>query len=136
LSTPDEIVSSFNVFLELRPALSDKHHFAEQILKQQKKGYKIYAIIEDEEVVACVGFRIMTMFARGKILYIDDLITKGKYRSREYGKILLNKVVTVAGDNECNQIHLDTGYVRHVAHRFYLNHGFEFHCHHLALKLE
>jgi GNAT superfamily N-acetyltransferase len=136
LKTYDEITKSFDTFLELRPTLSDTQSFAQQILNQQKDGYEIIAIIEGEEIVACIGFRMMTMLAWGKILYIDDLITKGKWQGRGYGKILLEHITKIAKGNQCNQIHLDTGYIRHNAHRFYLNQGFEFHCHHVALKLK
>ncbi|MBP9763988.1 MAG: GNAT family N-acetyltransferase [Nitrosopumilaceae archaeon] len=136
LKTYDDIAKSFDTFLELRPALSDVQSFTQQILNQQKDGYEIIAIIEDEEVMACIGFRMMTMLAWGKILYIDDLITKEKWQRRGYGKILLEHITKIAKDNQCNQIHLDTGYTRYNAHRIYLNQGFEFHCHHLALKLK
>ncbi|HQZ87878.1 MAG TPA: GNAT family N-acetyltransferase [Gammaproteobacteria bacterium] len=136
LKTYDDIAKSFETFLELRPTLSDVQSFTQQILNQQKDGYEIIAIIEDEEVMACIGFRMMTMLAWGKILYIDDLITKEKWQRRGYGKILLEHITKIAKDNQCNQIHLDTGYTRYNAHRIYLNQGFEFHCHHLALKLK
>ena len=136
LKTYDDIAKSFETFLELRPTLSDVQSFTQQILNQQKDGYEIIAIIEDEEVMACIGFRIMTMLAWGKILYIDDLITKEKWQRRGYGKILLEHITKIAKDNQCNQVHLDTGYTRYSAHRIYLNQGFEFHCHHLALKLK
>ncbi|HQY22707.1 MAG TPA: GNAT family N-acetyltransferase [Gammaproteobacteria bacterium] len=136
LKTYDDIAKSFETFLELRPTLSDVQSFTQQILNQQKDGYEIIAIIEDEEVMACIGFRMMTMLAWGKILYIDDLITKEKWQRRGYGKILLEHITKIAKDNQCNQVHLDTGYTRYNAHRIYLNQGFEFHCHHLALKLK
>ncbi len=109
--------------------------FTEQVLLQQKEGYKMIAIIKGDEVLACVGFRIMTILAWEKILYIDYLITKEKCRRKGYGKILLDHVTKIAKDNECDQVHLDTGYTRHAAHRIYLNQGFEFKSHHLALKL-
>lgn len=94
------------------------------------------AIIAKQEVVACISFRMLTMLARGKILYIDDLITKAKHRQKGYGKSLLDHVIQIAKNNLCGQIHLDTGYARHEAHCLYLNHGFKFDCHHLALHLK
>ena len=77
----------------------------------------------------------MTMLAWGKILYIDDLITKEKERGKGYSKILLEYVIQIARENLCNEVHLDTGYTRHVAHKFYLKREFELNCHHLVLKL-
>ena len=136
LKTYDEIVQSFDAFCELRPHLTDKEVFVAQVMQQQKESYEIIATYEQEEVVACIGFRFLTTLAWGKILYIDDLITKEKTRGKGYGKILLDHVIQIARERLCKEVHLDTGYARHAAHKVYLKQGFEFNCHHLALKLE
>jgi len=135
LKTYDEIVQSFDTFCELRPHLTDKEVFVVQVMQQQKESYEIIATYEQEEVVACIGFRFLTTLAWGKILYIDDLITKEKTRGKGYGKILLDHVIQIAREHLCKEVHLDTGYARHAAHKVYLKRGFEFNCHHLTLKL-
>ena len=135
LKTHDEIAQSFDAFLELRPHLRSKEVFVTQVMEQYKEGYEIIAAYEQDEVVACIGFRFLTTLARGKILYIDDLITKEKTRGKGYGKILLDHVMQIASEHLCKEVHLDTGYARHAAHKVYLKQGFEFNCHHLALKL-
>lgn len=135
LKTHEEIAQSFDTFWELRPHLTDKEVFVAQVMQQLKEGYEIIAAYEQEEVVACIGFRFLTTLAWGKILYIDDLITKEKTRGKGYGKILLDHVIQIARERLCKEVHLDTGYTRHAAHKVYLKQGFEFNCHHLALKL-
>lgn len=135
LKTYDEIAGSFDAFLELRPHLSSKEVFVAQVMEQYKEGYEIIAIHEQEEIVACIGFRFLTTLAWGKILYIDDLITKEKTRGKGYGKILLGHTIQIAKKRLCKEVHLDTGHARHAAHKVYLKQGFEFNCHHLALKL-
>lgn len=132
----EEIAQCFDVFLELRPHLNDKDEFIERVIEQQKQGYQISAISEGTEVIACIGFRIISMLAWGKVLYVDDLIAKEKYRGRGYGKALLDYAAKLAKDRDCDQIHLDTGYNRYAAHKLYLNYGFELHCHHLVLKMK
>ncbi|HXH54867.1 MAG TPA: GNAT family N-acetyltransferase [Gammaproteobacteria bacterium] len=136
LKTCDEVAQSFDAFFELRPHLLNKESFVAQIINQQKEGYKIIAAYKQQEVVGCVGFRILTTLAWRKILYIDDLITKEKFRNKGYSKLLLNHVIQIAREKCCEQIHLDTGYTRHLAHKVYLKEGFEFNCHHLALRLK
>lgn len=135
LKNHDEIAQSFDAFLELRPHLRSKEIFVDQVMEQYKEGYEIIAVYEQEEVVACIGFRFLTTLAWGKILYIDDLITKEKTRGKGYGKILLDHVIQIAREHLCKEVHLDTGYARHAAHKVYLKQGFEFNCHHLSLKL-
>ena len=136
LETYDEIAQSFNVFVELRPHLTSKESFLNQIIEQQKEGYQIIAIEEDSEFVSCIGFRFLITLACGKVLYIDDFITKEKTRGKGYGKILLEHVIKIAKEHLCKAIHLDTGYNMHAAHKVYLKQGFEFYCHHLALKFK
>jgi GNAT superfamily N-acetyltransferase len=135
LKTHDEIAQSFDAFCELRPHLRSKEIFVTQVMEQYKEGYEIIAAYELDEVVACIGFRFLTTLAWGKILYIDDLITKEKNRGKGYGQILLDHVIKIAREHQCKEVHLDTGYTRHAAHKVYLKQGFEFNCHHLALKL-
>ena len=131
----DEIASSFDAFLELRPSLKDSKTFADQVILQQNEGYSLHAIFDESSVVACIGFRIMTTLAWGKILYIDDLIVREIARGQGYGKQLLNFAIHHAKEKACNQVHLDTGYARHAAHKLYLSTGFELNCHHLALNV-
>lgn len=136
LETIDEIKASFHTFLELRPHLKSVENFISMITNQQKQGYEIFAIYENDEVAACIGLRIMNTLAWGKILYIDDLVTKEKFRCKGYGKALLDYAKQIAVKSSCAQIHLDTGYARYKAHKLYLNYGFELNCHHLRLNLD
>lgn len=136
LKTYEEIAQSFDTFFELRPQLANKESFIAQVIDQQKEGYEIIAVYKDKKIVACIGFRFLTTLAWGKIIYIDDLVTKESFQHQGYGKILLNHVIQIGRDNLCDQIHLDTGYARHAAHKVYLKRGFEFRSHHLALKLK
>ena len=68
ITSPTDIALCHEAFLELRPHLKDKASFLEQVITQQKEGYTIVAVLELGEVVACIGFRMATMLAWGKIL--------------------------------------------------------------------
>lgn len=136
IATPNEIALSFEAFCELRPHLSNVDIFINQVIEQQKEGYQIIAIQEQNEIVACAGFRVITTLAWGKAIYIDDLITKAKSRSKGYAKQLLDHIVHIAKNHHCDQVHLDSGYARHSAHKVYLKYGFELNCHHFLLKLK
>lgn len=131
----DEITSSFDAFLELRPSLKDSKTFTDQVIHQQNEGYCLHAIFDESSVVACIGFRIMITLAWGKVLYIDDLIVRELTRGKGYGKQLLNFAIHHAKTKACNQIHLDTRHSRHNAHKLYLKSGFELNCHQMALNV-
>ncbi|MFZ4828441.1 MAG: GNAT family N-acetyltransferase [Phototrophicaceae bacterium] len=135
LQTAEMIVMAFDAFVELRPYLTDADRFTQQVLHQQQEGYRLFAILEGEEVVSCVGLRILTTLAWGKIVYIDDLITKSSHRGKGYGHALLDYAIKYAHEHGCAQVHLDSGYTRNTAHRVYLNHGFDIAGHHFSRKL-
>ena len=134
-NTNDEIESCFDVFQVLRPHLK-KDDFLPQIHRQQAQHYQIVAIRENGTVKSVAGFRIAEFLAWGKVLYIDDLSTLPEARSRGYGGKLLDWIIDHARKNDCNEVHLNTGYGRHAAHRLYLNKGFRFYCHHLSMELK
>ncbi|WP_061286331.1 GNAT family N-acetyltransferase [Leptospira interrogans] len=130
-----DIENAYPAFLELRPHLTDKKVFVQMVLQQISEGYCIHAICLNKETIACIGFRFFHMLAWGKILYIDDLITKRDFHGHGYGDKLLKHVIQIAKEENCDQVHLDTGYLRHAAHFVYLRNAFELNCHHLALNL-
>lgn len=133
--TQREVESCFLTLLELRPKLKEKTRFISQVLRQMEQGYILSYLINEDEVVACMGFRIFETLAWGRILYIDDLITREKSRKRGFGKTLLNYAIERARLESCAEVHLDSGHQRYDAHRLYLNRGFVLHCHHFSLIL-
>lgn len=135
LQSPEDITKAFDTFLELTRYFTDSQSFVQQVLRQQKEGYQIVAIFKNAEVVAAMGFRLLNTLVWGKILYIDDLVTKQIARKRGFGTKLLDYAVEQANVENCKQVHLDSGYHRIDAHRLYLNYGFTLNCHHFGLIL-
>jgi GNAT superfamily N-acetyltransferase len=70
------------------------------------------------------GFRVMTSFAHGRFLYVDDLATAERWRSQGYGELLEERLREVARVEGCEQIRLDSGVQRRRAHRFYFRRGY------------
>ncbi len=135
IQTPKDIAQCYEAFSELRPHLKDQDSFIKQVKAQLKEGYTIAAIFEEDQVAACIGYRVITTLAWGKILYIDDLITRKQLRRKGYGGKLLDYAIDQAKTLECDEVHLDTSFTRHAAHKTYLSKGFHFNCYHLALDL-
>ncbi len=133
--TAEDIGNCFAVIQELRPKLIDKTSFIEKIVRQIEQGYNLYYIREEDEVASCIGFRLFETLAWNKILYIDDLITREKSRKKGFGRTLLEYAIKQAQLEKCAEVHLDSGYQRYAAHRFYLNMGFTLYCHHFSLIL-
>lgn len=130
----ENIRQCYAVFSYLRPHL-DEEEFISRVQTQVAEGYTIACIHVDGEVVAAAGYRVQHYLAWGKILYLDDLITHPQKKNAGLGSALMDWVKLQAKILNCNELHLDTGYQRHDAHRLYLNNGFDLSCHHLSRKI-
>ncbi|PJF29549.1 MAG: GNAT family N-acetyltransferase [Phototrophicales bacterium] len=135
IQTEAEIRACYQTYHHLRPHLTEEV-FVAQVLRQMQVGFQMVAIEADGVVVSAIGFRLLEYLAWGKIMYIDDLITHPDARGRGYGSALLQYVKDIAIANDCDAIHLDSGYQRHHAHRLYLNEGFVLSSHHFEMKLK
>jgi GNAT superfamily N-acetyltransferase len=129
-----QVLGCYQAFKHLRPHL-DHQDFKERIQVQSKEGYCIPYIEESNNVVAAAGYRIANFLAWGKVFYIDDLITLPEKKKAGHGGALMDWMVAKAKNLGCDELHLDTGFQRHDAHRLYLRKGLQLSCHHLSIKL-
>lgn len=127
----DEIVA---VVRELR-----SHLAAEEVrdlyAEGHPKGYRLVGLWDEDECRAAAGYRLGVSFANGRYLYVEDLITSAGYRSRGYGKRLLDHLVGTAQDAGCDCVTLDSGVQRFRAHRFYSRERFVISSHHFFRAL-
>ncbi|MHC0038803.1 GNAT family N-acetyltransferase [Pseudoneobacillus sp. C159] len=136
IKTDTEIMSTFSIFKQLRPHVI-QDEFVEKINRlQERYGYQLVAILENDEVKAAAGYRITESLAWGKYLYVDDLITDETSRKKGYAKLLWDWLISQAKENDCEQFHLDSSVQRHDAHRFYLKGGLDITCHHFQMTLK
>ena len=132
---PDEVSACWPVLAELRPNLATPAALVEAWRAQVQEGYTMAYAVGDRAVVGAIGYRVMRTLAWGRNLYIDDLTVDPAHRGRGFATALMEHAVSRARDEGCDEVHLDSGYARHAAHRFYLRHGFTLRCHHLSLGL-
>ncbi len=135
-ATDQEIARCFPVMAELRPHLQ-ADEFLRRVKNQQSiAGYELAFVEAGGEVKAVAGFRVSECLAWGKFMYVDDLVTGSRERSRGYGKALFDWLVGYAKEEGCDQLHLDSAVHRFGAHRFYLTHRMDIAAHHFALTLK
>ena len=133
--TRKELLRCYPVMVQLRPHLTESS-FIERVERQTPEGYKLAFVEDAGRVVSVAGFRLMHSLAWGKFMYVDDLVTDERERSKGYGQQLVAWLVDQAKADACDQFHLDSGVQRFGAHRFYLATGMDITCHHFALKLK
>lgn len=127
--------SVFNVLRELRPKYS-LDEIADQIAKQQEQGYQVAYVEADGNVLGAAGFVMNEKLAWGKHVYIDDLVTSEHARSKGVGHTLMEWFKDYCRENDCVQLHLDSGVQRFKAHRFYLREGFDIASHHFQIAID
>ncbi len=133
--TEADITRCFPIMSDLRPHLV-AGEFVARVLRQQAAGYRLAYLEDAGEVHAVAGFRYLETLAWGKILYVDDLVTVPAQRSRGHGGRFFDWLVAQAKQNDCDELHLDSGVQRFGAHRFYLCRRMDINSHHFALKLK
>lgn len=133
--TRADLDRAFEVMRELRPHLTPEG-FAAQVERQRVSAGYVLALLSDGGLArAAAGYRFMETLAWGRILYVDDLVTRAADRGTGYGSALLDWVTGEARAAGCAQLHLDSGVQRFAAHRFYLHKGFDITSHHFAMVL-
>lgn len=93
----------------------------------QSEGY-VLMYVKDKSIdyaISVAGYRIMNMLYCGKIIYIDDLVTDKSQQGKGYAKRLLSEIFAIAKIQNCESVHLDSGFLRTDAHKLYLNNNFK-----------
>lgn len=123
-----EWLEAFPVLQELRTHLN-KSTYLDFLYKMREEGYKLFALYDNEQVVAVTGIAIRTNFYYEKHLFIYDLVTQSSQRSKGYGERLLSYIHQYAIKNGCGIVALESGLFREEAHRFYeVKFGYEKFC--------
>ena len=135
-STPDEIRRCFPVMRELRTHIDGEKNFVERVLRQQKQGYQLAFLEADGEICAVAGYRFLESLFSGKNLYVDDLVTRTRDRSRGFGGELIDWLLDQARERGCESLELDSGVQRFDAHRFYFSKRMSISSYHFRIKIE
>ncbi len=135
IESHEDIRRCYDVMHELRTHLS-MDEFVSQVGRQRdQQGYKLACLENAGDVAAVAGFRFIEMLAWGRAMYVDDLVTAARARSKGYGGRLFDWLVELAKQEGCAQFHLDSGVQRHGAHRFYLQKRMDITSYHFVMNL-
>jgi len=130
-----KIMHCLHVIRDLRPNINEENILA-ITHKMLKQDYHIIYVESNGKPVAFSGFRYITHYYSGDIIYIDDLGTLPEARGRGFGGILLDHIISLAREKGLDGVHLDSGHHRFDAHRLYLNKGFKIGSHHFTMQFE
>ena len=133
--TDEEIERCFDVMSELRPHLKI-NEFLPLVRRMELEGYRMAYVMEEGKVVAVAGYRISTNLWLGKHLYVDDLVTSSRARSKGHGDALISWLKEQAEAAGCRSFDLDSGTEHRRAHKFYFKQSFTIISYHFLEKLD
>lgn len=118
-----ELQTAYEVVSQLRTSLTYKE-FEDLIYDMRYMDYKMIGIFELGTLVTYAGVSIQTNLYHKRHLFVFDLVTDEKHRSKKYGNMMLEYLYDYAKIGMCENIVLSSGFQREDAHRFYEKDGF------------
>ncbi len=125
-----QIAATFRVMSQLRPHLEESAYVSRIREMMRTDGFRLVALIDEGEVRAVAGYRIMNMLYVGSLLYVDDLVSDDSARSKGHGAALLDWLKAEARRLGCAELQLISRVTRERAHRFYFREGLNIECFH------
>ena len=110
-----------SVHRQRRPELPDDYEST--MRRVLAGGARMCVATEGGAVLGVAVYRISENTFEGLHLYVDDLVTDEKLRSRGVGRALMEHLQGLARAAECEATTLDSGTQRVQAHKFYFREG-------------
>ncbi|ODU06105.1 MAG: hypothetical protein ABS81_05590 [Pseudonocardia sp. SCN 72-86] len=125
----------FDLLAQLRPGLT-RDLFEELTTVGYDQGLR-FLVAEDVDGVptAAAGYRVLST-SRGRILYVDDLVTSEAHRSRGFASRMLAELRSRSRTGDCVRLELDSGVTNTRAHRFYLRERLDIGAFHFAMPVD
>lgn len=131
----EQIAATFDVMRQLRPNIERARYVSLIRDLMASDHLKLLALTDDNVVRAVASYRIMNMIYCGRLLYVDDLVTDERVRSKGYGSQLIARLRAEAEALGCAEIQLISRTIREQAHRFYFREGFGIECFQFRMRL-
>jgi GNAT superfamily N-acetyltransferase len=122
LSTDAEILAAYPLLSFLRERLRPET-FLGEIRLQEDDGYRLFGGSAEGRLVTVASIRPAHTLARGRHVFVDDLITLREAQGKGYGTRMLRHLATRAAAEGWPRIYLDA---RETARGFYEKVGFTF----------
>lgn len=119
LTSQAEILKAYPIMHQLRTHLDEKAYLDLVMEAKEKDMYRLFALSDQDEIVAVIGFKPMITLYYGRFIWVCDLVVDQHKRSKSYGEKLLSYVEDWATNNGYENVALSSGLQRAEAHRFY-----------------
>ncbi len=89
IETEGDMARCVPVLHELRPRFVDVSALLNALRTMRLEGMEIAALEDEGEITTVAVFRMQRMLVSGRTMYVDDLVTAERFRSRGHGKAMV-----------------------------------------------
>jgi PhnO protein len=124
---PSDSKEVYSLICELEDTEFNMQDFEIAFTSKLNNSSNYYIVcIEDNKIIGFLGLHIdYQLHHVAKVAMIEELVVSNKNRSQGVGKLLLEKAIQYARENNCEVIELTSSFPRERAHQFYIKNGFE-----------
>lgn len=121
----EELVTLFHEFA-IFEKMPDSMTNSVEKMKNEKEYFMGFAARDEEgNLLGYVTYFYAYYTWVGKSLYMDDLYVREKYRGRGVGTLLINRIISLAKEEDCNRLRWQVSNWNHPAIKFYKSLGAE-----------
>ena len=118
---PEWLAKAEAIHRQLRTALPAD--YAGKMKRVFAGGARMCVATEGDAVRGVAVYRVVENTFEGLHLYVDDLVTDERQRSKGVGRALMSHLEKLARAARCESTTLDSGTQRQQAHKFYFREG-------------
>jgi len=93
--------------------------YVRSLASMQERGYELFGIRSEDELVAVAGVQEIELLARGKILWLFDMATHPQHQGKGFGTRLLRFLQSYARAHGYSRLLLHTSASREATIAFY-----------------
>ena len=132
-----QVTAAWHLHQQLRPQfLSEQAAYWDYITLLISENQQLLLAYDAQEHLSGLAlFNMHHNTYQGKILFLEDLVIDEALRGTGVGEQVLAQCETIAKNNGCSHLSLDSGVFRARAHKFYFVHDYTADCFHFAKAL-
>lgn len=125
-----EIINKLENFKQAYPLLIDMYpHYTENdistmLIDMLPHQYQILLCKKDDRIIGLTGFWLATKLWSGKYCEIDNFIIHPEFRNLGIGQLIVNKIIDISKNENCQMVTLDAYTHNFKAHKFFYREGF------------
>ncbi len=123
LSTKEEMLKNLELLKEVYPNITHEE-YSNELDIMLPHNYGQVGVFEGDECIGMTGYWIGSKLWCGKYMELDNVVISAKHRSKGVGQKLFEYMQSMAENENCNMMALDSYTDNFAAHKFFYGQGY------------